>query len=48
MAELAMLVDTVDGLAYPQRSYTRQLHITTQARDSSPVKEQRSTRCAMP
>ena len=48
MAELAMLADRADGLAYPKRSYTHQLHIIWRRPGSSPVKKQRSTNCAMP
>jgi len=45
MAELVMLADK-QQMVYP-KEVTRQLHVMVQARESSPVKDQRSTHCAM-
>ena len=46
MAELATLAD-IQRTVYPEE-VTRQLHVMTQARESSLVKDKRSTQCAIP
>jgi len=46
MAELAMLADIQQTL-YP-KEVTHQLHVMAQARESSPVIDRRSNRCATP
>ena len=46
MAELAMLAD-IQQMFYP-KEVTRQLHVMAQARENSPVKDQRSIHCATP
>jgi len=46
MAELAMLAD-IKQTVYP-KEVTHQLHVIVQARESSPVIDQRSNHCATP
>jgi len=46
MADLAMLADT-QRTAYPEE-VTCQLHVMSQARESSPVIDRRSNHCATP
>jgi len=46
MAELAMLAN-IQWMVYP-KEVTHQLHVMAQARETSPVKDQRSNHCAMP
>jgi len=46
MAELAMLAD-IQRTVYP-KEVSRQLHVMAQARESSPVIDQRSNHCATP